>query len=513
MRRSHIAALAATALALSCHHEAPEPAPPDFSAAQQRIWSLIPVEAQGGVTVARLDHLLERLGALRALGETGPVGKKYLTMFTGAAQALIGFDPLDAAGWRAHGIDVEAPLGLFFVEAQAVWVVRPSDAAAAGALGKQLFADRGFVCEPEAGWLVCRDPGNRSAHLAPSVDHSLWPRLQKEGDPRAELCAWAPLDGEKLRSALSVWSFAAASKSAFLGLSLGEQQIRMTMRYTNPESGAAARFFTLDPGVKSVLGAATGAAGAARFSWSPRAVWAWAKEKFGDKVNLVSGGFMMATGMDFEKDIIENFTGEVVVAYYGGDSQGMGAELFGARDEKKTRELLERIDGMLAGALAAAPDAMAKAGVKLERTVEKVQGRTVYRYKMDSSGAAPMAFEMNLTAAPGALVLAFDRGSLERALGSLGKSPKKFLDGLEPQARRVFESRAPMVAWGAWADMSGMMNSPMMASAMKLYEKIHPDLPAAVLEFITLAELIYDNTFVFDIGGDAMNLDFKVNLL
>ena len=147
------------ALSLSCRQEAARaPALPDYSAAQQKIWSQVPAGDYFGLTVAAPAHFLERLRTLRDLAATGPVTKKWIERGTAEAVKLLGFDPLDAAAWAAQGVALDAPLGFFYgKDKQALLLLKASDATKAAALVQKLNGNEhhDVACAPHDAWLAC----------------------------------------------------------------------------------------------------------------------------------------------------------------------------------------------------------------------------------------------------------------------------------------------------------------------------------------------------------------------
>src|SRR5258708_5440637 len=195
--------------------------------------------------------------------------------------------------------------------------------------------------------------------------------------------------------------------------------------------------------------------GVARFYFSPHALWGLARDTVPKDMLDKAGGLLLAvTGLDLEKDLLDNFTGEVVGAFYS-DPKAVGAEIIGTRDDTRTRAVLDRLDGAMAGGLETARPFLDEQGVKAVRTLEKSHGRPAYVSTFDlrgsrvagSIGSLPAQFEVHLTTGSGALVVAFDRPSRERAVDGLGRSPDKFLSTLEPDVRRRFESGAAIVGW------------------------------------------------------------------
>jgi hypothetical protein len=215
-----------------------------------------------------------------------------------------------------------------------------------------------------------------------------------------------------------------------------------------------------------------------------------------------------ATGIDLEKDVVDNLTGEIVGIY---DLDTTGAMAFGTRDDQRTQDLLRRLDGVIGGALASNGALLQQAKMTFERQETKAHGRPVYHYKMSVPNVGPMEFQ--LTTAKGALIWAFDDKGRERIVSGLGTAPSRFLDKLDPDVRTLFESDAPMVAWALSGDYSKAISPEQWKMMDTTYGKLSPELPQVMRELMPLGELLYDLTTVFDVKPDGMVLDYRVRLL
>lgn len=510
-------ALVMAACLLSCHAPPTEPPPPSHRAEQQRAWSLIPESAAGGLVVARLGGLLDELRGLRELVSAGPVTRRYVDGWMATARAALGFDPLDAAGWRERGVDLGAPAALF-VDArggEALLFGSAGGTAKLAALGDALLSGRdGAHCRAESSWVLCGGDGLR---LASDAAHSLWPRVDEEAARAADadLLLFARLDLPETRF-LSATEFTAASRSLSLGLTLAAHEVHAQLRYANPKSGEARPYLTLDPAAPSLLGVATGATGVARLLYSPRALWALAERKLdANTLRMASGAVQLATGLDLKEDIVDNFTGEIVFAF--APEHGFGAEYFATRDEAKTAKLLERVDGLVSGALSAGRvDDMAAMGLKFSHSVDTVGGHKVYAYKYEvtQAGLPTMPMEFHVTSGPGALVMAFDREGCAWALHQLGRPADRFRSALEPPLRPLFDTNPPPFAgWGTWHNVSRLLERPEWKEVEGLYASISPDLPAVWRELLPLAQLVWDSYYRVDIEDRAISLDLHTRLL
>jgi hypothetical protein len=503
----------------------------DWSSQQRTLWSMIPADADGALVIADVGHLLERLRALRAVASAGPITRKTIDGGLASLQAKLGFDPLDAQGWREHGIEVAAPAGLVAGEGYGVAVVLGlGDAARAKAFLGKLFDDgEAPSCDPHGRWMFC---AGKPVKVAASEAESLWPRLAKDLSPedrKLELLAYAPLDqgrvAEQLRSGGSEGNaarFFAQSKAAFLGASLDEDRVRFRGVYWNPDSAKLAHYFAVEPGTRTMLGVAAGARAATRATVSGRALWQLMLDELPARtIDQVSGGFMLSTGLDLKRDIVDNLTGELVgVSFEGGTSWLNGAFLVGTQDDARTRRICERIDSLASGGLAAAQAMIDSTGWKIRHQTETVAGRPDFVFATDvPPDQAPKIgglerIELHLTSAPGALVIGFDKKSVETVEARIARPAQEFLAQLEtPEARRAFESRAPLVQWS-------LSQSPVSPSARKRLEAtfsdlkgLSPDAPQLMGELAGLLDLLYDATFVIDVAPSEISMMYQLTLM
>jgi hypothetical protein len=429
------------------------------------------------------------------------------------AQAKLGFDPLDATAWSAHGVVVDAPVGLFGGVGgegaqHGALLVAVSDAAKASAVLEPLLHT---TCRAHGRWLACGD----DVPLAASVDRSRWPEVEHDALIRSELFVAVKIPSQA-QMADFAGGFFAEKQSVAAGLDLGEERIAMAIRYNNPQSGSLKPYLMRDPGGKSLLSAAHGAIGFARFNFSPAALWKLAQSKMPPKsIDEASNAMLAATGIDLKADLVDNLTGEI----FGGlwePSGFMSTLLIGTRDDARTADMARRLDGILAGVVSSVDG---RAGVKTSHAVEKSHGRPVYVYKADFTGMAQPAnigltqLEVHLCPAPGALLIAFDRSNRERALAALGGNPRDFLDNADPEVRRAFTSDTAMSAWGHGADFSAWYKSPGARQLLVQYASISPDLPGIITELASLSELIYDQTMALAVHDHDITLDWTMRLL
>src|SRR5215831_1457901 len=98
-----IATLGLSALVFSCGLHPNGPPAANYTAQQRTLWSLAPAGTHFGIVLSHPEHTLARLGALRKVGESGPIGKKYIDQALDESRQELGFDALDAQAWRAQG--------------------------------------------------------------------------------------------------------------------------------------------------------------------------------------------------------------------------------------------------------------------------------------------------------------------------------------------------------------------------------------------------------------------------
>lgn len=530
------------ALLVSCGTQPGGLAVADYTPRQREILSLAPAGAFFGLILADPEHTLARLQAFRGVAESGPVGKKYIEQGLDAAKQELGFDLSDAQAWRQQGIDVGQPMGLFMLdEDKALLLLVPTDAARAKATIEKVLEKNGkssVRCNSQGKWLACADPGFVPAGAATS---SLWPRIAKEVPARplsGEIGLFLALDQgpaakglrENKSNADASDQYFAHSKSLFTGVSLGEQQIVANGFYANPDSDRLVKYLQPEPGTRSLLGAGADAHGLGRMYVSARQLWTLARQDL-EKSTLdqVTGGFMMATGLDLEKDVVSNLTGEMLFLNYGygkgrpltglGWSGLGGAWLLGTRDDATTRRVAERLDALASGGLASVQSALDATGWKIRHTTDTVAGRPCYSYSMDvpPDQTSQVGFDhltVEMTTVPGGLVLGFDRASIEKLAAGVGKSPEAFLGQLlTPEARRAFESKAPLVIWGLSENPLSGMGKDKWDAMLGDWSRIHPDVPEAFKEYVTLSELLYDGTMTFDVGNEGLSFLYQLTLM
>jgi hypothetical protein len=506
-------ALLPLCLAISCAAEAPpEPAPKDWSAAHAGLLERVPGDA-GVFAVADTGHFLERLEAILKLAMVAPSSRQEIEPLLAQLKERVGWDVWDPKAWAANGLDLHAPFA-FVVDLEKPYVVLgAADNAKLGATLEKLLPS--IHCIADGKWEICGDANVQAPHA--DKQQSLWTRITQTVPAdvqKMEALTWIPL---KKLVADAKLEFARASEVAWLGMRFDEQQIRMRGGYVNPELRGIEKYLHADPGAPSLLGAAKGGEGAMRMGFSPQALWALAQEKLpGKELDQVSGVVAMATGLDLEKDIVKNFTGEIVSAL-----TPTGIVMFlGTRDDERTQRFLEKMDGLMSGvaAMAKQQEAKTKVPFAVERTVDELHGAKFYHYNFKMSGEAmkldqPIEYELHWTAAHGAILYGMDRLSLQQGVKQLGRPASAFLDELTPERRARFQSDAVAVAYFASVDPMRVITKKQLNMAKPIYDKIAPGVWPILMGLMGSWELIWDSELLFTCKNGKMELDYLARLL
>jgi hypothetical protein len=534
-KASTLAIAAAGVLGLSCAPQSTATAR-DYTQKQHEIWALAPGDAAFGLTVADGAHLAERLRALQRVASTGPVGKKYLDEGIAAARSELGFDPLDVQAWAQQGIDLSAPAGFFILsgEHKALLILGALDAARAGPfLERELAKPNDQMaprCSPSGHWLVC---ASNQAAPAKSEQASLWPRLTREQPAEnlaLELQLYLNFEAADLKHKSSddgaTEQYFAHSQGLLAGCSFDDNHIAIRALYANPDTARLMPYLKPESGTRTLLGMATDARAVGRFFMSPRALWKLAEDSIDPQQRAsVTGGFLLSTGLDLQKDVVDNLTGELLwVGYESNAASLSGSLVIGTQDDGRSRKVMERLDALASGGLVAAQSAIEQAGWKIRHSVDTVAGRPSYVFRAEPTGDAMASapgfmrlwdhVEVHLATVPGAMVIGFDRGSVEHVAASAGRTPDAFLSQLAtPEARRAFESRAPFVSWGLIQDPFARLPKEKWQGYMSTYGAIHSELPDAMREFYQLMDLLYDATMSLDVSPDGVRAFYQFTLL
>ena len=329
MRRRTTLAL----IALGCATCTPKPPPAivhtDWTAQHERVWSLAPPDLLGGLSAGSAEHMIGKLASLRGLVASGKAGKRMVDRWGAKLQEGLGFDPLDRAAWQSHGVALDGPMAFFVLRGErGIWVLKATDEE----LVKRSFAAR-FTCTRVGALLAC---GDAEVSPAPNAGASIWGRVQKEvpADHLAsELLLFVPLEtyfSEEGGRVPFLRTFS-SSRAVSAAVDVADDRIHLALGYQNPDTARLKKYLTAEPDVKSLLGSLAGGRSMLRFSFSPHELWGLARAEVPAKtLAQASGGFQLATGLDLEKDIVDNLTGEIVAGYY---DQGGLVEMFGTRDD------------------------------------------------------------------------------------------------------------------------------------------------------------------------------------
>lgn len=516
MRKRITLALIALGCATCAPKPPPEPARPDWTAQQERIWSVVPNDIAGGVAAADGHHLVEKLVTLRGLIASGKAGWRIADRSDRWVRDAMGFDPIDAAAWQAHGVALDGPMGLFALDiASRMIVFKPSDER----LARQSFAPR-FTCARAGELLACGDAPVRVAGGGPSA----WSRVRQDvpaGQLASEVVFFGAVDrwlaggnhGDLITRLFS------ASVAASLSLDMADDRIRIGIGYKDKRAGSLRRYLVAEPNTKSTLGALAGSRSALRFRFSPHALWDLARSELDPSTFAqVSGGFQMATGLDLEKDIADNLTGEIVGGYF--DDGGL-VQILGVRDDERGKRVMERLDSVLWGGLAMKKGDLEREGWSVTHKVETAGGRPAYVFVFDQSKEmAPPGnhVEIHLGSMAGGMVFALSRRARDEVIRREKNLPAALLGSIPTWARRAFESEAVGVIWGQPLDQRASEESrkritpSQRAALQKTWGAYDPDLAAFSEEVTDLFTLLYDTVGTLEIGADRADVVFDLNL-
>ena len=344
----------------------------------------------------------------------------------------------------------------------------------------------------------------------------------------AEALAFVPLKhGRFAKQATESQSPLKGAQAAWLGMNLTPERFAMYWGMRADDLKSVAPYLKPREG-QSLLGLATGGIGAGRITFSPDVSWKAIKEAAGDKLDTVTGAVAAATALDAEKDFIENLTGEMVFATYRSDSKtdqaGKPLDLrgrastvivFGSRDDVRTRNVSEKLGGLIGGAVASYGDAGEQLGVKMSTRTD-AGDRPVRWVTLDLQETAKTYLGLDhldvfLTSIPGGLVLGYGKTGLVELLKRVGKKPAAFLDTLPLPEEKAPFSTSPFVAWARAGEGFGQRLE--QAKAMTGLDDLLPGAQKILLEVTALGQLMFDSFVAFDLSGDRAELFFQVTFL
>ena len=518
----------------SCEKPTAFPVVPEFTSAQTALWKLAPADAAGGVVIADLGHLIGRLGAFETALETGPATRAKLAPLRAQLRAKIGFDLFDLEGWRTAGLDPSGPLAVFALDEHNVQLVfRATDAMkATQTITSWVSTDvhEPLECAPVGTYLHCGTPGWK---LADDAAHSLFAHVEANltaADLAMELVLYVPLDRGKLGESLAKPDAPVKGlHAAYAGLTLSPERFVLRGGARVDDAKRVLPFLKPRDG-KSLLGLAAGATGATRITFAPDALWALAKDTVGDKLDAGLGMVQAATGLDIEKDLIDNLTGEIVAAGYrtergtGADGKPLSlvdrmgnAMVIGTRDDQRTRKISERLGGVLGGAVGSYGDMAEKlGGIKLAFRTE-AGDRPVSWLTIDLTDDKQKALlggishlELFLTSIPGGVAVG-GKSALGEMKKRIGKQPAAFLDGLPLPAEREMFSRSAFVIWNRIGEGFGARVE--MAEANTAMDDLVPGARELLVELTSLGQLLYDGVMSIDVSADRAEVFYQLTLL
>ena len=520
----------------SCSHPNGLPPPPDQSAGQKAAWQLAPEDAMGGVVIGDLGQFLDRMRAFKALLDTGPATRAWLQKGTARAIVALGFDPLDAEGWKRAGVDPNGPVGFFAGEHDRMQLVfRATDGQKAHDTAQGWLARSGSAVQLDCGaagaLYRCGDGANAWAP-ASDATHSLWARMEKDLTSEVRsmgVLGYAPLDVGPAQVALH----ASANKfrAAWLGLTFAPERFILRAGFRGDNATRAGDLFKPRQG-KSLLGLGAGAYSVWRGTFSPDRLWALAQKQLGPQLEQGTQLALAVTGIDIEKALVNNLTGEVLVVNYRapklgpdgkprplGDRTG-AAVVIGTMDDQETRKLADRLGELGSGALARFSSEVKQAG--MDAAYDKEAGdRPVHWFTVTPSGIFDPTkpnepqlskIELFLTTIPGGLVIGEGRTTLPELKKRIGKRPSAFLDKLPRAEARAAFDHDWFSAWMSIGEpfaqkFDAMKQSPELAALLG------PDGGPLLNELTQLGQLLYDATVSVDVKDDRVQMLYEVTFL
>jgi hypothetical protein len=516
----------------SCHRSGDGlPPQPEFAAAQRAVWQKAPADALGGMVIGDVGHLLGRLRALRAVAASGPVTRAYLDRATAAVVNAFGFDPLEEAGWREAGADPTGPLGVFVGPGDTAQVVfRATDSTAASRAAARLHDLAGthepFDCGPAGELYRCGSPDWKLAE-APAA--SLWPHLEKNlaAERRAmELVAYTPFDRGEARAALDKegepWK---SLRAGYLTMTATPERLVLRGGAVGDDFARLLPYLTPRPGV-SAIGLATGAVGAARFTFSPDKLWVLLQGQLG-KLGAPEAGVVNAVaGFDLEKDLVQNLTGELVYASYRSDKKTGadgkrrsynerlgGVGVLGTLDDAKTRKLADRLGELIGGAIGSFGAGADALGMKLAYRSEG-SDRKVHWIAVDLDAEHQKLFgighvELFLTSIPGGLAVGAGPVGLEELRLRIGKKPAEMLARLPLAEERAAFQSSPLVLRGEVGEEFAFGKLP-----HKIGEAgFSPEIASVIAETAAMFQLVFDGMMAAEVGADRGEFVYQLSFL
>lgn len=500
----------------SCARQAALPAVPSFEAGHEAVWRVAPADAGFGIATGDLAHTLGRLRALRTVVATGATGRGLIEKFIAPGLTKLDGDLLEPATWTTHGIDAAGPFGAFAKDRESMFVFRATDATKARQMYERV-SDEKLECEPVGALLRCATGGWK---VDPA--QSLGTLLEKEvsAEIRAmEIVAFSPMTD--VRDSLH------NVHSAYGGLTLTPERALLRVGGRVDEAAALRPYLQAREGTPSILGLATGGVSAGRITYSPEKLWGKAKETLAATAGLDFINAAQVLGIDIEKDIVENATGEIVFAGYRSDrklgkdgkarslTQRVGtAMIFGTRDDKLTRKLANRAGELLGGVVGTLGDGASAMGFRISYRKEDGDRPTHwFKLDLDEARRAMMGvaeLELFVTSVPGGVACGLGPVGIEELRRQVGKKPAAFLEALPLPSERAMFEKSPFVLWTRIGD--GLAAQGAKAEPTP-YDALSPELGKMVREALELAQLVFDASASIEIVGDRAELRYELTFL
>ena len=520
-------------LAGSCQKSQGLPPVMSFEAVQRAVYGMAPADTVGGGVIADLGQVLGRLRAFRAVLDSGPVTRTYVARGVAMATEALGFDPLDAEGWKKVGVDPTGPVALFIGPKKSAQVLfRASDAARAKETAMAWYQRGGatepFECATAGAYLHCGTP---AWSLAADPASSLWPHVEKNVAPQTramEILVYAPLDqGEAQEALVAAKSPVKGLHAGYFGMTITPERLVTRMGARLDEAVLALPFLKARPG-ESLLGLAAGGVSGGRITFSPDALWALAKEKLGADLQVATGAVQGATGIELEKDVVDNLTGEIVVAGYRSaqrtDGKGQlrtytdrlgSAALVGTRDDVRTRKLANRLGEMLGGVVGTFGETAKGFGMTPAYRSD-AGDRPVHWFSFEFDAERQKILgvprvEIFLTSLPGGLAMGMGSVGVEELRKRQGQKEAAFMSTLPlPEERMLFET-SPFVFWGRAGE--GFGTQMRINAATALLGGPFPDVAKVLSEIPPIAQLLFDAVAAVEVENDHVELFYQATFL
>lgn len=496
----------------------PAPAEPDFSAGHRALWSVFPKDAAFVLTAGKLGHVTDRLRALDRVISAGPIGKQSLDDLKQRVSTELGFDPLADASWQNEGIDLDGPAGVAWLpQDRMIFVVSAKDGAKAAAFLKGKIKQDEVKCDPVDKWVACHEMPEMP--LVKQVDQSLASAAQTIDAAAQRLPVVAFVNAQSAPGVKdSPVEYLQKSQTAWAAFGAMPHAIRLDGGYVNPETKTVLLPYFERPSDPKAPPSLTTALRAKddfvfRMAGNPKALWELAKRNIPpEQFDQALAGFTLVSGLDAEKDLMQNLTGEI--AWIGG-----GKSLFlliGVRDDAATKRVVERLDGLAATGITTLKQS-APAGLAVKNGSVELRGTKVYTYGLTTTPQLPnepaLQFDFSLSAGRGAVVIGFDAGAANVALerlanpdgNALATLPLEVQTALKTAAFASYVAPNAYVAWQQYPLVAQLVAINKMLRAQR-NESVQSELDA-------VANLFYDAFLVGEAKPNGLFARAWLNLL